>query len=221
MWILASLGRPERIRKVVEAYVWGAESTVLLTLWKEDKHLAEYLDQTWPSNWKIEIVPQKGVGPTYNEVLRRYPNEPHYGFLADDAIPDVQGMLRKLEEAAQDWNVAYANDQHHCADICTMPCIGGELVRAAGYLAPPGLLHDAIDCVWHEIGRTLGLLRYFPELTYTHMHPIFGRAAWDRTYLIAQHDSMGYREIFRAWAFGGGLKAVVDNARALRQQRAA
>ena len=208
MWILSSLGRPDRIRKVVESYVWGDESLVLLTLWQDDPRLQEYLEQMWPRSWSIEIVPMRGNGPTYNEILRRYPNEPHYGFLADDAILDVMGMLRKLEQDAGGWNVAYANDQYHQDRICTMPCIGGDLVRAVGYLSPPDFMHMGIDCVWHEIGRTLGVLRYHAELTYTHAHPLLGLAAVDETYLQAQLLSVGHEQAFRGWKMGGELDAI-------------
>src|SRR5438128_757700 len=112
MYFLTSLGRPDRIRAVVDSYQWGAEQ-VMLTLYEKDKRLPEYLAQQWPEGWNVETVPMRGNGPTYNEMLKRYPNEKCYGFLADDAVLDVQGMLSMLEDAAGDWNVAYANDKHY------------------------------------------------------------------------------------------------------------
>jgi hypothetical protein len=141
----------------------------------------------------------RGNGPTYNEILRRYPDEPCYGFLADDAVLLVPGMLAELEREAGADCVAYANDQRHGETICTMPCIGGDLVRRMGYLAPKNMVHWGVDCVWHEIGRKLGKLRYRPDLIYEHRHPLFGTAEVDNTYLAAQNASMYYREIFRAW----------------------
>ncbi len=155
MYILTSMGRPERIRAVVHSYDWGAEP-VMLTLYEKDPRLDEYLAQEWPDTWHTEIVPMRGNGPTYNEMLRRYPNERCYGFLADDAVLDVQGMLRILAESAGQWNVAYANDKHHGETIPTMPCLGGELVRAIGYLSPECLVHWGIDCAWYEIGKSEG-----------------------------------------------------------------
>lgn len=214
MWIFSSLGRPDLIRRVVDSYEWGSHSPVKLVLYEKDPRLPEYLAQDWPASFSTEIVPMRGNGPTYNEILRRYPNEKFFGFLADDAVLDVQGMLRMLENAAEDWNVAYANDQHHEDRICTMPCIGGELVRAAGYLAPPNIMHLGIDCIWHEIGRTLGCLRYFPRLTYTHLHPLFGTAEVDNTYLAAQNISICYQDAYRGWLHGGGLQRVIDAANA-------
>jgi hypothetical protein len=216
MWILSSLGRPDRIRKVIQSYEWGEESQVLLVLYSKDERLPEYVNQKWPANFRIEIVDVEGNGPTYNEILRRFPNEPCYGFLADDAILDVQGMLRALELAAGGWNIAYANDKHHGEAICTMPCIGGELVRAVGYLSPDALTHSAIDCAWHEIGKRLGVLRYFEHLTYTHEHPLFGTAPMDKTYLRAQLCSAQYEQLYRGWMVGGELDAIVERVNKLK-----
>ena len=50
MWILTSLGRPDRIRAVVDSYDWGAER-VVLALFSKDRRLGEYLAQSWPESW--------------------------------------------------------------------------------------------------------------------------------------------------------------------------
>lgn len=218
MWILTSLGRPERIRAVAESYDWGSESPVVLTLWEGDKSLPRYLAQKWP--WRVETVPMRGNGPTYNEMLRRYPNERCYGFLADDAILDEQGMLRQLEAAAGEWNVAYANDGHWGDKLPTMPCLGGDLVRAVGYLAPRNIIHWAIDNAWGEIGKRLGVLRYFEHLTYTHLNPIWGTADDDATYRQARLNSHGWEDYYRAWLINE-LPLAVQRVRAARIKVAA
>ena len=218
-WILTSLGRPQRIRAVVDSYDWGRER-VLLALWEKDRCLPDYLAHEWPETWKIETVAMRGNGPTYNEILHRYPHERCYGFLADDAVLDHQGMLRRLEETAGNWNIAYANDKHHGEAIPTMPCMGGELVRAIGYLSPACLVHWAIDCAWKEIGERLDCLRYLPELTYTHLNPIWGTAPDDQTYAHARWASFGYEELFRGWMLNE-LPRDVDRVRQARLKIAA
>ena len=149
-------------------------------------------------------------------MLKRYPHEKCYGFLADDAILDEQGMLRMLEVEAADWNLAYANDKHHGAAIPTMPCLGGDLVRAVGYLSPPHIIHWGIDCCWYEIGKRLDALRYQPHLTYEHQNPVWGTAPDDRTYRLARQRSFGYTDYFRAWVFGGELEVAVARAKEQR-----
>lgn len=198
MWILSSLGRPERIRRVIDSYEWGGES-IILALAEHDTHLREYLARRYPSQWQIEIVPMFGNGPTYNEILRRYPDETCYGFLADDALLDTPQMLRELEDEAGAWNVAYANDQHWGEKLPTMPCLGGALVRAVGYLAPPTLIHWAIDTAWGELGRRLWSLRYRDDLRYTHLNPVWGTAEDDPTYRKARANSLDWERLLRAW----------------------
>jgi hypothetical protein len=212
MWIFSSLGRPDLIRRVVDTYQWGYESQVVLTLYERDSRLNEYLRQDWPYGWRVETVPMSGNGPTYNEMLRRYPGEPCYGFLADDAVLNTPGMLAALEAECMPDRVAYPDDGIWGDRNCTMPCIGGDLVRAVGYLSPPGIVHAAIDTVWHEIGRMLGRLRYRPDLSYTHLHPLVGRGAMDLTYQRATVASMGYEDHLRAWMHGGGLRAALERA---------
>lgn len=220
MWILTSMGRPTRIRAVVDSYQWGAEK-VILALYEGDSMLGDYLAQDWPDSWKIETVPMRGNGPTYNEILSRYPSEKCYGFLADDAVLDVQGMLRMLADAAGEWCVSYANDKHHGDAIPTMPCMGGELVRAVGYLSPQCLVHWAIDSAWHEIGRAVDGLRYFQQLTYTHLNPIWGTAPDDNTYKLARLASVGYQELFRGWQMGRGLREAIERVKAAKMKAAA
>lgn len=217
-WILTSMGRPDRIRAVVDTYDWGAEK-VILALYAKDKRLPEYLAQAWPDSWTVETVPMVGNGPTYNEILARYPRERCYGFLADDAVLDVQGMLRILETGADDWNIAYANDQHWGVNLPTMPCLGGELVRAVGYLAPPHLVHWAIDTAWGELGKKLGNLVYFHHLTYTHLNPVWGTAPDDPTYIAGRARSFGWQDILRGWMLGGEMMRAVE--RVQRAQKVA
>jgi hypothetical protein len=203
MWILTSLGRPGRIRDTVDSYSWGGHSSVLLTLYEKDPKLRDYLAQEWPDCWHIEIVPMLGNGPTYNEILRRYPDEENYGFLADDVLLNTPGMLAELERSAGNWHIAYSNDQHHGELIPTMPCIGGDLVRSIGYLSPPNFEHWGIDVVWGEFGKRMGLLSYRPDLVYTHLNPIWGTAEDDRTYQLARQRSFGFHDIYRIWLIGG------------------
>lgn len=193
----------------------------MLALYAKDARLDDYAASEWPAGWVTQVVDMPGNGPTYNEILRRYPDEPCYGFLADDTLLDVPGMLAALERDAGDWNVAYANDQHHKELIPTMPCLGGELVRAVGYLAPPDMMHWGIDCIWGEIGKRTGALRYRSDLTYTHLNPVWGTAPDDRTYALARQRSFGYRDVFRAWQHGGELKRIVSKVNSAKLKVAA
>lgn len=219
MWIFTSLGRPTLIRRVVDHYKWGDESRVILALYEGDKRLQEYLSQKWPPSWQVKIVQCRGNGPTYNDIFEMYPNEKCYGFLADDAILDTPGMLRQLEEGAGDWDIAYANDKHWGERLPTMPCIGGELARAVGYLSPPGITHWAVDTAWGEVGKRLQNLRYFPQLTYTHLNPVFGTAPDDATYQQARTHSFGWEQVLRSWIIND-MPSIIERVQSARKEAA-
>jgi hypothetical protein len=215
------MGRPDRIRLVVDSYAWGDHAPVMLTLYENDARLSEYLSQKWPASWQIEVVPMRGNGPTYNAILGRYPNEETYGFLADDALLITPGMLAELEKSAGHWHIAYANDQHHGENIPTMPCIGGDLARAVGYLSPTHFVHWGIDAVWGEFGKRMGLLAYREDLIYEHRNPVWGTAPDDRTYALARQESFGFQDIFRMWLVGGGFIKARERVLASMREKAA
>ncbi len=204
----------------MDSYAWGNHSRVYLTLYDGDAKLDDYLKQQWPVGWQVEVVKMMGNGPTYNEMLRRYPDEACYGFMADDQLLETKDMLLVLEQAAGSWNVAYANDKHHGAAIPTMPCLGGDLVRAVGYLSPANIVHWGIDCCWYEIGKRLGALRYQEHLTYEHKNPIWKTAPDDRTYALARHRSFGYTDLFRSWIMGGELSKAVNRVEVAKREAA-
>lgn len=217
MWILTSLSRPQRIRELVDSYAWGGESQVVLTLYAKDPLLQQYLDQPWPFTWSTEIVDVRGNANSYNEMFRRHPKEQCYGFLADDVVLKTPGMLAELERSAGEWNVAYPNDGVWLeGGLATMPCIGGSLARAAGYLAPPNFVHMSIDSVWTRIGERLNCLKYRPDLQYTHNHPLVGRAQWDSTYVTAQQMSVGHEQVLRSFLMGQGLAELARRVDTLR-----
>ncbi len=151
--------------------------------------------------------PDQMVGLLFLSYKRSHPQ------LADDAILDEQGMLRVLEQDAGDWNVAYANDKHWGERLPTMPCIGGDLARAVGYLAPPGVIHWAIDNAWGEIGQKLNCLRYRADQTYTHLNPVWGTAPDDSTYRWARNLSPEWERVYRGWQVNE-LPKVLDRVRA-------
>lgn len=219
MFILSSMGRPEKCREVAQSYAWDVP--VILALWANDPTLRDYMAIQWPEGWSVEVVGCRYNGPTYNEILRRHPDEKCYGFLADDAFLEVPGMLAMLEEAAGDWNIAYANDKHHRDQIATMPCLGGELVRAVGYLGPPKLNHWAIDTAWTHLGRELEILRFFEQLTYDHRHPMFGKVERDATYSASELASMGWEQYLRQWMMDGEMEGAISRVRAAYLRQAA
>lgn len=212
MWFLPSLGRPDKIRKwVVDAYEWG-HVEVRLLLYKGDPRLGEYEKQKWPRGWKIEVVDCLYNTPTLQEAFRRYPNERSYGVWCDDCTPETKGMMEILEDCAQGYTIAYANDGHFKEVLAQQPAIGGELMRAMGGF-PSGFTHGGLDSAWHDIGHELRTLRYYPNLKFTHWFPSKADVEFDTTHMHSMNASKTAWLEFKNWREGGPKKELLDKLR--------
>jgi hypothetical protein len=131
----------------------------------------------------------------------------YYGFIADDIVIRSDNAIGELVEEATNLYIAYPNDCLQRHRLCTHPCIGGDLVRAIGYLAPPGIRHHHMDNVWHTIGLNTGLLRYRPDVLFDHVHflrdkveidPVYSRVYnEDKTLKRALQDDAD--KVFQLW----------------------
>lgn len=206
MWILPSLGRPERAQKVAET---APDAPILLRLHWGDKRLDDYQSIKWPKAWKVAVHPKQSLTDSLNWALETYPAERNYGFLADDTIPSPDGWWETLEKAAENRYIAYPDDGVHGKELCTHHCIGGDLMRAVGWWALPGLVHSFLDTVWYTIGYNTDLLRYVPEVRFDHLHPINKKSEMDDTYVFGQSHFKSDADIFNYWAKTGSGADII------------
>lgn len=80
--------------------------------------------------------------------------------------------------------VVYGDDgiQHEGLPTCAF--VTANIVDALGYMIPPGIEHLYADNFWLELGKRAGCLRYVPELSTPHLHPILEAkgSPWDDLY---------------------------------------
>ena len=97
MWILPTRSRPDNCQRLVKHWKETNSSTpVLVRLDHFDPFLKELLKIDWPDTFIISVGEREGVAKATNEVFLKYPNEPWYGFLADDFIPRTEFWDLKL-----------------------------------------------------------------------------------------------------------------------------
>ena len=156
MFILPSMSRPDQCAEILKRIKdSGATSKGVLVV-NGRSHAEKYADElrvhttkSLPENWRMMILPENlGCIGAMNKVFKMYPDEPWYGFIADDEYlmkeppPDWD---KRLIEAAGDWGIAHAWENWHNGRRCQgYPVIGGKLVRAIGYMALP--------TTWHNFG---------------------------------------------------------------------
>jgi hypothetical protein len=182
VWLLSTRGRPNEAQEVLDACKrTGMRSRGLVYV---DETVYEYRRLRLPANWEIHYEPEWGsIGASMRYCLDRYPEATHYGWLADDTVPRTKGWDKQLEYAAGEWCLAYADDLWFSTmgwsdywtnqlrlgtQVSAGLCWGGELIRAVGWWAPPGLVQAGIDTAWTAIIAPLGLGRYVDDVVVEH-----------------------------------------------------
>lgn len=182
MWVLPTFGRPRRCREALSSINSAGSSPGLVMI--DGDYNPLYEDLVLPPGWKIVRLPVNlGVCGVFNHVLATWPDEPWYGFISDDSIVRTSVFDQPLITAAGQAGFANSADgwqaqvRMHGAVV-----FGGDLLRALGWWAPPGLVHCFVDDAWEHIGRALGNWVHVPQVMVEHVHYWNGKSAMDATY---------------------------------------
>lgn len=183
MWFCPTYQRPERLLELADSWEkYQSGKKLVIRVWEDDPQGAEYAKHAWPESWEFYTSPAEGFTAAMNEFFKKYPDEPFYGFIADDVLLTAEAGLEYLEGLAEPFFVAYPNDTIQRERLPTHYCIGGDLVRMMGWFSPPFLEHNYTDQVWKLLGQTTGLLRYAPHVVFYHKHFITDDAKLDAGY---------------------------------------
>lgn len=183
MWFCPTYKRPERLLELADSWEkYQPGKKLVVRVWEDDPRGPDYAKQPWPESWEFYTSPAENFTPALNEFFKKYPDEPHYGFIADDVQLTTEGALDYLEALADPFFIAYPNDTIQRDRLPTHYCIGGDLVRMMGWFSPPFLQHGYTDQVWKLLGASSGLLRYAPQVVFYHKHFLVDRAEYDEGY---------------------------------------
>lgn len=201
MWILPTRSRPDNCQRLVKHWKETKSSTpVLVRLDHCDPFLKELLKIEWPDTFIISVGEREGVAKATNEVFLKYPNESWYGFLADDFIPRTEFWDLRLIEAAGTNKCAYPNDlAGKKASLPTLPCVGGDLVRAVGWFGFPYTHHYYVDTIWKFVGKELKNIVRLEDVIVEHMHPVYGKSEVDIVYKESKEKAGTDKEKYNQW----------------------
>ena len=201
--ILASKGRPKKIegfyetwRKTTEGY-----SDLMTCLDDDDPTLHQYKIH---KDIKYDVGIGKSLCGTCNRVFFKYPNYKYYFMVSDDHRLRTNFWESRFMDTIEKnggRGVAYGNDLIFGKDLSTSAFISGNIFRALGYSALPGLYHMWIDKFHMQLGESLGKLFYFPDIFIEHMHFSVNKSAADESYMkvnnsrVYNHD----RDVFMNW----------------------
>jgi hypothetical protein len=202
MWVLPTRSRPKNCTRFINAWKeTGASSPVYLRIDHCDPYLDQLKNLDWPKEFNVVVGPQEGMKAALQEMFLNYPDEPWYGFLADDLVPKTIEWDKKLIEIAGTKNISYPNDlgKKRKRDLPTHPCVGGELVRAIGWFGFPTTYHFYLDTIWRYIGQQLNNIYRLDDIIVEHMHFGRGKSELDEIYQQSQQKMKIDSEAYNLW----------------------
>lgn len=187
IWVLPSRGRRRMLTETLEAcHMTGMTQRLIVICDSRVPSRPDFLPANavlWQEPWDM--------GDCMRQVLRRFPNEETYGWLADDLRPRYpQKWDVAMSEAARAEPVVVDCDDGWLAgdyglrlySLCGAFCWSGELIRTVGWWAPPWARQGGIDDAWVELCcKRHALRRHMPEILVEHLHYKCGKREVDET----------------------------------------
>lgn len=149
-WILPTRGRPATLDRFLKAAVATGMSTPGLILYSDQADIGAEL----PDNWTHQRTKAEGMGDKFREIWPQICDLDWIGWVVDDLVPETQGWDRTLISGLNGANIISCNDGARAPYRMGAPVFSGDLLRAVGYLYPPGYFwHAYADDMWERIGR--------------------------------------------------------------------
>jgi hypothetical protein len=204
MWILPTYNRPEQCAQVLnQLNIQDRQSHGIVFVNGNREAYRHHLRNLEFGSWRMVESETENLGAlgALNHVFKLHPDEPFYGFIADDEFVQTADWHRTLTQAAGAWRVSHGNDCRQSGlRIHGYVCIGGELARAVGYLAIPGCWHwFGFDNMWELIAKQLGLQHFCYDVKVVHHHPYFGNGTMDECYRLGESRNRQDQLVFEAW----------------------
>ena len=200
MWILPTRSRVKNCQRLISAFAaTDTASPIYVRLDDNDPELEQMADLPWPDYCEIVIGPQVRMRAAMEEMLGRYPAEPWYGILADDAIPRTFQWDQRLISAASPADISYGDEVWEKKNRICFPCVGGDLVRFVGFFGVPGVEHWGTDTLWERLHHECGRNNKQADVVLEHAHFNFGQAPLDETYAGTQQLKKQDKRAYRAW----------------------
>jgi glycosyltransferase involved in cell wall biosynthesis len=187
MWLLPSKARPASLARFFGAFEKTGGSTPGLVIvdhvdWSA--HVEAYETIALPIGWSWRITDGVTQGDKLREIWVDVENCAWLGLIGDDCVPETTGWDRALVGELDGSNFVHCNDGWQAPRrVGNCWIMAGDLVRAVGYIFPPGLHHLFVDDVWEELSRRVrGIRMCRMDVMVRHRHVMAGMAAADDTH---------------------------------------
>lgn len=228
MWILPTLSRPRQCAEVLYRIKSIGCSTPGVVFVNANSFPEEIYSEL-PDGWMIHIHKSNvGALGAMNFIFNRHPNEPFYGFIGDDEFLMLESPSdwdKRLISAAGNWGASHGwEDMNDGRRLQGYVCLGGDLVRAVGYLAVKECWHNfGFDSAWEWLGGTpiFGAksaykISFVPEVRVSHKHSCLDRSRQDECYDLGYSTFEEDRKRFVDWQ-RGDMQAAAERIKKAKQ----
>lgn len=232
MFILPTISRPEQCARVIAAMQFmGCTTPLRVVVNGTDPDYKKWLNERWLAELPFvrEVVysdTNLGALGTLNRVFKEFPDEPFYGFIADDEFIETPNFDKRLIEAAGDWNVSHGNigpnvKGEYGKRAQGFLCIGGKLARAVGYLAIPECFHwYGLDDLWERLAEAKACGRvYLEDIIIEHKHPYMNKEVKADECNALAESRVGYdRAAYVKWLWDkDGCAGAINRVKSARE----
>lgn len=176
MWFMPSR-RPHLVERVFSKVVPAENGIVVIN----SEMAAAYSGVKLPSHWRFhEVTGCEFFRDKMNQTFAEFPDEKYYGVISDDTVPETEGWDVFLGEKAGLLNIALGSQVY--IERPGGGAIGGDLIRALGWLCCPAVKHFYSDDVVDLIGQEFDCLKVYRGVRLAHHHFSVGRAPYDEVY---------------------------------------
>ena len=180
VWVLPTFSRPKQCADVLRRIKnSGCTSRGVVFV---NGHHEEYRKLVeLPDGWEFYFAAYNfGALGALNKVFEKWPDEPWYGFIADDEMLEdgaPRDWDKRLIEAAGDWGASHGMENWHKGGrLQGYVVIGGKLVRELGFIGLPTCKHNyGFDCMYEWLngaeafgGGGLRFIKLVPEVEVFH-----------------------------------------------------
>jgi len=200
MFVMCTRGRPHFVKEFIRCWhdIKGSYPVTIL-IDDDDPKVEDYKLIDYPKNWTVLYNESAKPVIKYSNWLKDNMHHDFYGIIADDLRPKTVELDKILVLAAKNNQIAYPNDSIQFEGLCTHPVIGGDLVRATGWILNTDFFHFYTDNAWMYIGQQTNKLHYFPDVLCPHIHHSVGtREADETSFGLDQNFAADYQR-YTSW----------------------
>lgn len=209
-WLLPTLNRPVLLKKFFKAYKESEGSTPGIVLIDKGDFLAnqqKYQDIELPDNWKIIQTSGVTMGDKTREVWDEIKYLEWIGILNDDHRPITKEWDKKIVAQITGNNIIGTNDGispdkpwQAGNKLAGGICYSGKVLRAVGWMFPPGLNHLYHDDVWGFLATRAGIGQVLMDVCVHHDHAYIHKQEDETHKKVNAPESWKHDgEVFQAW----------------------